>query len=170
LLSIISSRSKTVTYWYNFEVVITPEAINLYLAEHIPISQALGAGVQAFDGDSIHIGAPLQPNLNHRNTAFGGSLATLGILAGWSLVNFNLREVGLPCRVVIQKSEMDFLLPVDADFEAVAKKPETWETFVKTLQRRGKARLELPSDILLNDKVVAKHLGVYVAVHPSKAP
>lgn len=148
--------------------MITPRDINLYLAEYIPISQALGASVQAFDGDSICVSAPLQPNLNHRNTAFGGSLATLGILAAWSLVNFNLREAGLPCRVVIQKSEMDFLLPVDADFEAVAKKPETWEDFVKTLQRRGKARLELPSIILSNDKVVAKHIGVYVAVHTSK--
>lgn len=144
--------------------MITPEAINLYLTEHIPISQALGAKVTSFDGESIRITAPLQLNLNHRNTAFGGSLATLGILAGWSIVNFNLRDSGLACRVVIQKSEMDFLLPVDADFEAVARKPETWEQFVKILRRRGKARLELASEILLRDKVVAKHNGIYVAV------
>jgi thioesterase domain-containing protein len=143
-----------------------PPAINMYLAEHIPISQSLGVTVTAFSGDSIRIAAPLQPNLNHRNTAFGGSLATLGILAGWSIVNFNLLELGMSCRVVIQKSEMDFLLPVDGDFEAVARKPESWETFVKTLQRRGKARLELSSDILLADKVVAKHQGIYVAIRP----
>jgi thioesterase domain-containing protein len=148
--------------------------MNAYLAKHIPISQALGAEVLKFDGDSIRVAAPLEPNLNHRNTAFGGSLATLGILAGWALVNFNLLELNLPCRVVIQKSEMEFLSPVDRAFEAVARKPETWETFVKTLQRRGKARLELSSDILVSDqtgsdksgsdKTVAKQLGVYVAV------
>jgi thioesterase domain-containing protein len=144
--------------------VITPNSINQYLTEHIPISQALGSSVTFFDGESIRITAPLQPNLNHRNTAFGGSLATLGILAGWSIVNFNLQEVGLNARVVIQKGEMDFLQAVDADFEVVARKPETWELFIKTLRRRGKARLELSSDILLNDKIVAKHKGIYVAV------
>ncbi len=144
--------------------MITPEFINRYLAEHIPISQALGASVQSFDGESIRVMAPLQPNLNHHNTAFGGSLATLGILAGWALVNFNLRELELDCRVVIQKSEMDFLSPVNADFEAVARQPEPWGVFIKTLQRRGKARLELPSELLLSNKVVARHNGVYVAV------
>lgn len=142
----------------------TPEAINIYLAEHIPVSQALGVSVTMFDAESIRIAAPLTPNLNHRNTAFGGSLSSLGILAGWSIVNFNLLELGLNCRVVIQKSEMEFLHPVDGDFEASAKRPETWETFVKTLQRRGKARLELPSEILLKGKIVATHKGLYVAV------
>jgi thioesterase domain-containing protein len=144
--------------------MISPADINLYLAEHIPISQALGATVTSFDGDSIRIFAPLQPNLNHRNTAFGGSLVTLGILAGWALVNFNLRELGLSCRVVIQKSEMDFLAPVDAEFEAVTRKPESWDIFVKMLRRRGKARLELSSAILQSGQVVARHSGVYVAV------
>jgi thioesterase domain-containing protein len=144
--------------------LITPEFINQYLAEHIPISQALGVRVTVFDGESVRIAAPLTPNLNHRNTAFGGSLAALGILAGWSLVNFNLQDLGLPCRVVIQKSEMDFLLPVDADFEAVARKPEPWETLIKTLRRRKKARVELPSDIMLDNKIVATHNGLYVAV------
>jgi thioesterase domain-containing protein len=144
--------------------VTTPEFINHYLAEHIPISQALGVRVLMFDGPSIRVSAPLAANLNHRNTAFGGSLATLGILAGWILINFNLRDLGLHCRVVIQKSEMDFLASVDADFEAVARKPELWETFIKTLQRRGKARLELSSEIMLKDKIVATHQGLYVAV------
>jgi thioesterase domain-containing protein len=145
-------------------IVITTWAINKYLAEHIPVSQALGASVTIFDAEHIRVTAPLTPNLNHRSTAFGGSLSTLGILAGWSIVNFKLRDASLNCRVVIQKSEMDFLHPVDGNFEAVARKPESWEKFIKTLQRRGKARLELPSEILLKDKVVAKHNGIYVAV------
>jgi thioesterase domain-containing protein len=144
--------------------VISPHDINTYLAEHIPISQALGADVRRFDGDSIRIVAPLHPNLNHRNTAFGGSLATLGILTGWGLVNFNLLELGLVCRVVIQKSEMEFLLPVETEFEAVAQKPKTWETFVRALQRRGKARLELSTMIVASGQPVAKHVGVYVAI------
>lgn len=145
--------------------MITAPEIDAYLAEHIPVSRAVGAKVLSYDENSIAFAAPLGENLNHRGTAFGGSLVTVGILAGWALINFNVRELGYVPRLVIQKSTMDFLLPVHADFVAKATKPalDEWQRFVRTLERRGMARLALQSHLYVKDALVAIHKGVYVS-------
>lgn len=75
-------------------MLIDPATVEHYLHEHIPITRAMGLKVTAYDGDSVRLWAPLEPNLNHRNTAFGGSLSTLGILAGWSLLHVKMQEAG----------------------------------------------------------------------------
>ena len=51
--------------------------------------------------DAVTLSAPLAPNINHRSTAFGGSVSTLAILSAWSLVNLRLRAEGLRSRLVI---------------------------------------------------------------------
>ena len=50
----------------------TPE-VQTYLHDHIPLSAAMGAGVSQADTEIVRLSAPLEPNLNHRATAFGGS-------------------------------------------------------------------------------------------------
>ena len=59
--------------------------------------------VTAFDDSSIRLRAPLAANINHRDTVFGGSLSSIGILAGWSIIHFTLtrseeRRGGKECR------------------------------------------------------------------------
>ena len=62
---------------------------------------------------------PLQPNLNHRKTAFGGSIATMGIIASWTLVWLKLKDCGLDHRIVIQNSSTSYLTPIEQDFEVI---------------------------------------------------
>lgn len=142
------------------------DAMTRYLHEHIPMTAALAVSVTAFDGASVHLHAPLAANINHRNTAFGGSLSTIGILAGWCLLHFNLDRLGLASRVVIQHSEMAFTSPGDDDFDARAELPaaETWERFCRQLERRGKARIALDSALTIGSRNIAEHRGVYVAL------
>jgi len=137
-----------------------------YLHEHIPITAHVGVEVRAFGDGAIRLRAPLAANINHRDTAFGGSLSSLGILAGWGLIHFTLQQLGLPSRIVIQSSRMDFLAPGDADFEAVASLPEAkaWERFCTMLQKKGRARITLPSEVRIGASQVATHEGVYVAI------
>ncbi|HXH71662.1 MAG TPA: YiiD C-terminal domain-containing protein [Mariprofundaceae bacterium] len=141
-------------------------AMQTYLHEHIPITAHFGVEVIAFGKGSICLRAPLAANINHRDTAFGGSLSSLGILAGWGLIHFSLQQLGLPSRIVIQSSRMEFLAPGDADFEATAALPDAagWERFCTMLRKKGRARITLPSEVTIGSTTVASHEGVYVAI------
>lgn len=141
-----------------------------YIHEHIPLTAHLGATVESYDGKSVVISAPLEPNLNHRNTAFGGSISTLGILSGWALLFLKLREAGLKNRLVIQKSSSDFIEPIASEFKAICaiSSEIEWEKFIKTLERHGKARITVQSRIESEEGKAGNHEGVYVAILTEK--
>ena len=52
------------------------------LHEEIPLTKAMGVEVNSYDGHCLVLSAPLDPNTNHKDTAFGGSLYSLAVLAG----------------------------------------------------------------------------------------
>ena len=140
--------------------------ITSYIHEHIPITSHLGATVERYDGNSVTIAAPLAQNLNHRNTAFGGSISALGILSGWTLLFLKLKESGIKNRLVIQKSSFDFQGPIEDDFTAICTLPDlkTWEKFIKTLSRHGRARISVQSRIESSSGLGGTHEGAYVAI------
>lgn len=140
--------------------------VEIYLHEHIPITRAMGLKVTGYDGQSVRLWAPLEPNLNHRQTAFGGSVSALGILAGWTLLHIKLGESGDRAQLVIQHSETGYMGPVDRDFTATCGMPGTreWARFEQAFQRYGKARIPLESLIEAGGQVLARHKGSYVAV------
>ncbi|GAV21268.1 putative thioesterase [Mariprofundus micogutta] len=142
------------------------QTMETYLHEHIPITAHFAVKIIAFEKGTIHLRAPLAANINHRDTAFGGSLSSIGILAGWSVIHFTLTALGLPSRIVIQSSSMDFTAPGDADFDATASLPDEveWNRFCNMLKRKGRARIRLPSSIHIGDTSIAEHEGVFVAI------
>lgn len=140
--------------------------ITAYIHEHIPLTSHLGAVVDFYDGNTVSMSAPLKPNLNHRNTAFGGSISALGILSGWTLLFLKLKETGIQNRLVIQKSNFDFQDPVAGDFKATCSLPENelWERFTKTLTKRGRARITVKSTVDSTSGSGGIHEGTYVAM------
>lgn len=145
---------------------MTLEDITRYLHEQIPLTRHLGAVVEHRDATSLRIAAPLAPNLNHRSTAFGGSLSAVAILSGWALVQFALRDLGIDGRVVIQSSAVDYEAPVDGDFTATASLPPAaeWDRFLKTLSRHHRARVRVRSTIRSAAGTRGSHEGTYVAL------
>jgi thioesterase domain-containing protein len=55
-----------------------------YLHVHIPLSAAMQVAVVAVDASGVTLAAPLAPNINHRDTVFGGSASAVAILAAWA--------------------------------------------------------------------------------------
>jgi thioesterase domain-containing protein len=147
------------------------DEVTRYLHEQIPITRQLGAVVQGYDGAEVRLAAPLEPNLNHRCTAFGGSLSAVAILAGWTLVHLKLRERGVDAALVIQRSEVDFDEPVTGDFVATAALPPTaeWDRFLATLARHGRARIHVRGTIEAGSGKAGTYEGVYVAVRPARS-
>jgi len=144
----------------------TLKEITSYIHKNIPITAHLGVQVTGYDGKSVTLSAPLKPNLNHRMTAFGGSLSAVAILSGWALLHLLLKDKGLRCRLVIQKSSFEFSEPIDEDFEAVCSLPsdEHVEKFLRTLERHKRARISIPSKISSASGKGGIHDGSYVAV------
>jgi thioesterase domain-containing protein len=135
------------------------------LLTEIPITKHLGISVASYDLSCLILHAPLANNMNHKGTAFAGSLNSLITLSGWGLLWLVLREYCLSARIVIQDSECNYLLPVTSDFSASCRKPEPHqlEKLVYALQKRGKARLELNATIFQDQHLAVSFKGRYVA-------
>jgi len=97
---------------------MTTDEVQQYLYDHIPLSKAMQVSVVAMSDAEVLLSAPLAPNINHRDTVFGGSASALAILAAWSLLYVRLRNAGVECRIVIQRNTMEFQLPMDGEFFA----------------------------------------------------
>lgn len=145
---------------------MTLDEITSYLHRHIPVTRGIGAEAVRWDGTSLGLAAPLGPNLNHRGTAFGGSMSALAILAGWGVVHLGLRQRGIECRLVIQHSALDFLAPVEGDFTATAALPAPgpWARFLETFARHGRARVMVSATVACGSVVGATHQGTYAAL------
>lgn len=140
-----------------------PASLERTLHGEIPISQAMGIRVAGYDGASLKLAAPLDPNINHKCTAFGGSLFSLAVLCGWGMVHLKLAEASLHKHIVIQESSIRYLLPVDGDMEAECKLDEaTLRHFMRTLDRHGRARLSLDVVITHNKRTAVEFSGRYV--------
>ncbi len=148
---------------------MTPGEATRYLHETIPITIHLGAAVQAWDGRSLRIAAPLAPNVNHRRTAFGGSLSALAILSGWALVHLALRARTVEARLVIQRSAMHFDAPVTGDLVVTSTLPREaeWERFLSTFARRGLARVHVRGAVGAGGES-GTHEAAYVAMRPDR--
>ncbi len=134
------------------------------LAREIPITQHLGISIESYDDAGLTLKAPLQQNINHKSTAFAGSLNALLTLAGWGLLWLILKERDLHAQIVIQESISSYLRPVTRDFSARCHKPDPTHIarLETTLRKKGKARLELQSEIREGDIVAVTFSGRYV--------
>ena len=116
--------------------------------------------------DATVLAAPLAPNINHRETVFGGSVAALATLAAWTLLHARLAAAGLPSRLVIQRNTMDYDAPIPTDFTARAtlKDPVHWSRFITMLERKGRARLTVAATLHCGGETVGRFEGDFVAV------
>jgi thioesterase domain-containing protein len=136
------------------------------LHHEIPLSRQIGLMVGDYNGKRLALHAPLAPNINHKATAFAGSLTAVATLAGWGMVWLILRERGLRGVIVIHQSATEYRLPISGDFVATCQAPaeRAIERFLSGLQRHGKARLPLSVEIRTeSDDVAVAFSGSYVA-------
>jgi thioesterase domain-containing protein len=143
---------------------MTEGELETYLHDHIPLSRAMEVRVVSIATDRVVLGAPLLPNINHRETVFGGSAASIATLAAWSLLHVRLTQAGLPSRIVIQRSTMEYLLPIAGDFSASAALGQgaQWERFIRMLARKGIGRIELSAALTYNGAQAGVFRGEFV--------
>jgi len=141
-------------------------SLEQYLREHIPLSAAMEVSVVSARPDGVTLSAPLAPNLNHRSTAFGGSVNALATLAGWSIVHLRVRGSGHVARTVIQEGSTSYLRPIHAAFEATVLpiEEDRWERFLRMLVKKGRARIDIPVRVTSAGEEVATFRGRFVVL------
>jgi thioesterase domain-containing protein len=151
---------------------VQPAELEQYLHERIPLSKAMGVTVVSVQDDGVILRAPLEPNINHRETVFGGSASALALLAAWSLLHSRLRSEGTPARLVIQRNTMEYERPIAGEFTAKSslESPADWQQFTRMLARKGRARITVSSVLEHAGQVVGRLSGEFVALGAESNP
>jgi len=134
------------------------------LHDEIPLTRTIGIRVTQCDAQGVCLSAPLEPNINHKCTAFGGSLYSIAVLCGWSFVYQQMKRHHLSGHIVIQQSEVQYALPVDGEITAICTSNDEamLEKFITTYKRRGRARIKLQVKIVYKNQDAMTFDGQYV--------
>lgn len=145
---------------------MSPNELERYLHQNIPITKAMHIGVVQALPDSVVLSAPLAPNINHRETVFGGSASAVAILAAWSLLLIRLKNEVTASRLVIQRNTMAYSRPINGPFTATSAitSDGDWSRFLRMLQRKGKARITIEAVLHCAGQIVGQLEGEFVAL------
>jgi thioesterase domain-containing protein len=142
------------------------------LEREIPMCAQMGIGVSANGADGLVMRLPLDPNRNHQQTAFAGSLNALCTIAGWGSVYLLLRELARDGNIVIRRSSIRYHQPVTTSEILARCHPITAEArqyFLEMLDDKGQAKLDLTVEIAGAAGAAVSFNGSYVVVRPGMA-
>jgi thioesterase domain-containing protein len=130
----------------------------------IPITRAMGLRVEDYDGVRLVLSAPLEANVNHLGTAFGGSLNAMAVLSGYGLLWLELQDT--ECHIVIRESLISYDHPVRGEIHATCVRPsvEALAEFKQTFHEKGRARIALTATIGDGGKTCVRFRGTFVAM------
>ena len=142
------------------------QRLSEFVQRHLPTAQALQISVSDYDSCSLTLHAPLAPSINDKQTAFGGSLYVVAVMAGWGMVYLRCREAGIDPNIVVARGEIDYHAPVDSDIIAssLAVDEAEWERFFADFETRGKAKIELRTQVLREGKAAVSFKGLYAII------
>ena len=141
--------------------ITSPDALEAAMHELIPISRHLGIRVIGYEGDSLTVSAPFSQNYNHQMSAFGGSLFSVAVLAGWGLVQLKLSERKLDCNTVISNAEASYLKPIREDLVCRAQLPAGSDQAFEQLAEQGRVSMKMDSSYILAGETAMKVQGTY---------
>src|ERR1035437_1387563 len=146
---------------------MTTQGLEAFLHEQIPLARAMGLRVVESHARRLVFEAPLENNINHQGTAFGGSLHALPTLVCYAGLWTLLREAGFEGHVVVKRSQAHYHTPVTGPLRAVWERPPaaTVQEFVHNLERHKKARMDLSAIVEgPNGKAAVDFNGSFVAL------
>ncbi|MCY6483031.1 YiiD C-terminal domain-containing protein [Clostridium aestuarii] len=145
---------------------MTEKEFEKSLYNKIPLTKVMNFNVLEFTPYKVRISAKLEPNKNHMGIAFAGSINTLMTVCAWSISYINIKEIDANARLVLQKSSINYLVPIKNDFiaECVLLNDEDRNNFLKTYNEHGKAKLNLKVYCYDGENLAAKFEGKYVAL------
>lgn len=133
------------------------EKLKQFFLDHLPITQFMGLEIESYDGDTLILTAPLEPNINDKQTAFGGSLYNAAVMACWGMIYLKTQEKSIDCNQVVAEGNMKYIAPVSGRIRAICHAPSEEELalFFERFYLKGRAKIALEAAIY-NDACVMK--------------
>jgi len=143
-----------------------PHELEAFLKTQIPQTSSLGVQVVRADPQGVELWAPLTLNHNHLNTAFGGSLNSIMLLACYTWLFDRLNLQNQDQHIVLKQSQAQYFFPVDEDIKAYCLEPdpESFQKFEKIFQRKGRARILLSAYVQISRGKACELQGEFVTV------
>ncbi len=134
-----------------------------FFETHLPITQHMGMAVEHYDGATLTLSAPLEPNINDKQTAFGGSLFNLAVMACWGMVYLKTQEAGIVCNQVVMQSNIKYFSPVTGTIKATCVCPGEQELneFLERFNTIGKSKISLGAYVKCSGKTAVEFEGQY---------
>jgi thioesterase domain-containing protein len=135
----------------------------------IPIVASMGMAVERYDGQSLTVRAPLQPNRNVHGTTFAGSLYSACVLTGWGAIWLALRARELRgASIYAAESTIQYRKGVYGDFVCrCLLEPAVFDAGLENFTASRRARFELTCTIDSDGKTAVTFAGKYV-VHAKR--
>lgn len=132
----------------------------------IPLIDAMHLSLVRYDDLVLTLAAPLAPNVNNKGTAFGGSIASIGLFGGWAVGTLAFRDNGIDdTEIVVYQHHVTFERPARGNLDVnVAIDRGDFEMCLAKLRAGSDERLRFNIDVELfhDDERCATMRGVYV--------
>ena len=138
-----------------------------FFEAHVPLTQFMELDVEQYTGDQLILTAPLAPNINDKQTAFGGSLYNACVMACWGFAYLKTLEANLDGNQVVVSGNIKYKRPVTGKIRAICQSPgqEAIDHFVDGFTRHGKGKVTLHATIECDGKVAVEFEGKYAVLH-----
>lgn len=143
---------------------IAARALQDFFMLNVPLARAAKISVHSYDGAKLVFQAPLEPNINDKGTAFGGSTYVLCVSTAWGMSSIKAQELGLDGELVVAKAEIEYLRPLSETLIAEVHSPSSEELqhFKDSFERHAKAVFELSAVVNNSEgKACARFKGKY---------
>ena len=148
------------------DIAMTPEALTMFLQQNIPLVKSMDIQVTTCNKEQICLFAPLSPNRNHKQTAFGGSIAAIATVCGWSYMFLQFQHIFPNSSIVIQKSNIQYIAPIRDDFivECIYHDTAKVQSVIQCCQQHGKGKMTLEIHCYCQNKLCATLEGTFFVV------
>ena len=127
----------------------------------IPVSKFMGITPVLFNGDSLKVTAPIEPNINLHHTMFAGSIYTLMTLTGWGMVWLQQQLSLAHGDIVLADAKVRYLKPVTKQPYAKVIWPYTDLT---PLTRGRRVKMTLEVALYCDEIMCATFTGQFVSL------
>lgn len=141
-------------------------ALNDFVINTLKLAVAMDISIESYDRSSLVLSAPLEKNINDKNTAFGGSLYVLNVMTCWGMVYMKCREGGIEMpNIVVSHAEINYLVPVpDKKIIASCSVTDEFDGFIEYYQGNGRSRVKLQSSVSTDGKTAVVFKGKYAII------
>ena len=122
-------------------------AFNHFLYQHIPSVKFMQLKLLSCDDNTLLATAPAKPNLNDKQTIFGGSSSALMTVCGWSLIKYNLEQMGFKNDVVIADAHTRWKKAQKDDLIINAHCDCDWPDILRALNNKQQPKITIETQV-----------------------